>query len=199
MRPPSGAAWYLPEERVLVEPEQMLDEMAALLAGRAAEEIVFGNVSTGALNDLERVTKQARAMVTVYGLNDKIGNITYYDSTGQEYQFQKPYSEKTAELIDEEIKKLVDSQYERVKKLLLEHKDELLKLANRLLEKEVLFKEDLEEILGPRPFKKDEEEIDADKIDKNKKESQVSSGSNGEQEKAGKQEKTDDQNGSAKT
>ncbi len=152
-----GAAWYLPEERVLVEPEQMLDEMAALLAGRAAEEIIFGNVSTGALNDLERVTKQARAMVTVYGLNDKIGNITYYDSSGQEWQFSKPYSEKTAELIDAEIKKLVDSQYERVKKLLLEHKDELIRLAQRLLEKEVLFKEDLEEILGPRPFGQDEE------------------------------------------
>jgi len=152
-----GAAWYLPEERVLVEPEQMLDEMAALLAGRAAEEIIFGNVSTGALNDLERVTKQARAMVTVYGLNDKIGNITYYDSTGQEWQFSKPYSEKTAELIDKEIKRIVDEQYDRVKKLLLEHKDELIKLANRLLEKEVLFKEDLEEILGPRPFQKEEE------------------------------------------
>ncbi|NPA43689.1 MAG: ATP-dependent zinc metalloprotease FtsH [Chlorobi bacterium] len=153
-----GAAWYLPEERVLVEPEQMLDEMAALLAGRAAEEIIFGNVSTGALNDLERVTKQARAMVTVYGLNDKIGHITFYDSTGQEWQFSKPYSEKTAELIDEEIKKLVDLQYDRVKKLLLEHKDELIKLAQRLLEKEVLFKEDLEEILGPRPFGSSEDE-----------------------------------------
>ncbi len=153
-----GAAWYLPEERVLVEPEQMLDEMAALLAGRAAEEIIFGNVSTGALNDLERVTKQARAMVTVYGLNDKIGNITFYDSTGQEWQFTKPYSEKTAELIDSEIKKIVDQQYDRVKKLLIKHKDKLKKLAERLLEKEVIFKEDLEEILGPRPFKKEEAE-----------------------------------------
>ncbi len=163
-----GAAWYLPEERVLVEPEQMLDEMAALLAGRAAEEIIFGNVSTGALNDLERVTKQARAMVTIYGLNDKIGNITYYDSSGQEWQFTKPYSEKTAELIDSEIKKLVAGQYERVKKLLLEHKDELIKLAKRLLEKEVLFKEDLIDILGPRPFKNEHENLKNNSKDSNK-------------------------------
>ncbi len=151
-----GAAWYLPEERVLVEPEQMLDEMAASLAGRAAEEIIFGNVSTGALNDLEKVTKQARAMITIYGLNPKIGNITYYDSSGQEWQFSKPYSEKTAELIDEEIKKLVDEQYERAKKILLKYKDKLIRLAKRLREKEVIFREDLEEILGPRPFEKKE-------------------------------------------
>ncbi len=149
-----GAAWYLPEERVLVEKEHMLDEMAATLAGRAAEEVIFGNISTGALNDLEKVTKQARAMVTVYGLNDKIGNLTYYDSTGQEYGFTKPYSEKTAEIIDEEISKLIESQYQRVKDLLSKNKDKLVKLAQRLLEKEVIFKEDLEEILGKRPFDK---------------------------------------------
>ncbi len=152
-----GAAWYLPEERMLVEPEQMLDEMAAALAGRAAEEIIFGNVSTGALNDLEKVTKQARAMITIYGLNPKIGNITYYDSSGQEWQFSKPYSEKTAELIDEEIKKLVDEQYERAKQILIKYKDKLIQLAKRLREKEVIFREDLEEILGPRPFEKKEE------------------------------------------
>ncbi len=154
-----GAAWYLPEERVLVEPEQMLDEMAAALAGRAAEEIIFGNVSTGALNDLEKVTKQARAMVAIYGLNDKIGNITYYDSSGQEWQFNKPYSEKTAEIIDQEIKKLVDRQYQRALDILRKHKDKLIKLAERLMKKEVIFREDLEEILGPRPHeaKKNEE------------------------------------------
>ncbi len=155
-----GAAWYLPEERLLVEKEQMLDEIAATLAGRAAEEIIFGNISTGALNDLEKVTKQARAMVTVYGLNDKIGNITYYDSTGQEYGFTKPYSEKTAELIDEEISKLVENQYQRVKELLMKNKDKLVKLAEKLLEKEVIFKEDLEEIFGKRPFDKTSEETE---------------------------------------
>jgi cell division protease FtsH len=147
-----GAAWYLPEERVLIEKEHMLDEMAATLAGRAAEEVVFGNISTGALNDLEKVTKQARAMVTVYGLNDRIGNLTYYDSTGQEYGFTKPYSEKTAEIIDEEVSKLIEEQYQRAKDILEKNKDKLIKLAERLLEKEVIFKEDLEEILGKRPF-----------------------------------------------
>ncbi len=157
-----GAAWYQPEERVLVEPEQMLDEMAAALGGRAAEEIIFGNVSTGALNDLEKVTKQARAMVTIYGMNPKIGHITYYDSSGQEWQFSKPYSEKTAELIDEEIKKLVDKQYQRAKEILLKNKDKLIQLAKRLLDKEVLFREDLVEILGPRPFEKEKEDTEQD-------------------------------------
>ncbi len=152
-----GAAWYLPEERVLIEKEHMLDEMAATLAGRAAEEVVFGNISTGALNDLEKVTKQARAMVTVYGLNDKIGNLTYYDSTGQEYGFTKPYSEKTAEIIDEEVSKLIEQQYQRAKDILEKNKDKLIKLAERLLEKEVIFKEDLEEILGKRPYDQEEE------------------------------------------
>jgi len=152
-----GAAWYLPEERVLIEKEHMLDEMAATLAGRAAEEVVFGNISTGALNDLEKVTKQARAMVTVYGLNDKIGNLTYYDSSGQEYAFTKPYSEKTAEIIDDEVSKLIEEQYQRAKDLLQKNKDKLVKLAERLLEKEVIFKEDLEKILGKRPFDKSED------------------------------------------
>ena len=153
-----GAAWYLPEERVLVEKEHMLDEMAATLAGRAAEEVIFGNISTGALNDLEKVTKQARAMVTVYGLNDKIGNLTYYDSSGEAYGFTKPYSEKTAEIIDEEISKMIEKQYERAKKILSDNKEKLIKLAERLLEKEVIFKEDLEEILGKRPFENAEKQ-----------------------------------------
>jgi cell division protease FtsH len=150
-----GAAWYLPEERMLVKPEQMLDEMCAALGGRAAEKVIFNEISTGALNDLEKVTKQARAMVTIYGLNDEIGNLTYYDSSGQnEYGFTKPYSEKTAELIDEEISKLIETQYQRAIALLEKHKDKLTILANMLLEKEVIFKEDLQKIFGDRPFKR---------------------------------------------
>ena len=167
-----GAAWYLPEERVLVEPEQMHDEMAAALGGRAAEQIVFGNVSTGALNDLEKVTKQARAMVAIYGLNEKIGNITFYDSSGQEWQFNKPYSEKTAEIIDEEIKKVVGRQYQRALDILHKYKDKLLKLAERLREKEVLFREDLEEILGPRPFEQKQASEAEQKQDEKNDESQ---------------------------
>ncbi len=151
-----GAAWYLPEERQITRTAQMLDEMCALLGGRAAEEVTFKQISTGALSDLERVTKMAQAMVTVYGLNDKLGNISYYDSSGQrEYAFDKPYSEDTAKTIDEEISKLIESQYTRAKKLLSDNYDKLEKLANKLLEKEVIFKEDLEEIFGKRPFEKD--------------------------------------------
>src|SRR5699024_10472614 len=144
-----GAAWYLPEERSLVRTEQMLDEMCATLAGRAAEQLIFGKISTGALNDLEKVTRQAKAIVTVYGLNDKIGNITYYDSSGQsEYNFTKPYSERTAEKIDEEISNIIETQYQRAIQILEEHKDELTELAEELLEKEVIFKESLERIFG---------------------------------------------------
>ena len=153
-----GAAWYLPEERLIIHPEQMLDEMCAALGGRAAEKVIFNRISTGALSDLEKVTKQARAMVTIYGLNDKIGNITYYDSSGQsEYNFNKPYSEKTAELIDQEISALIESQYQRAVKLLEENKDKLTELANVLLEKEVIFKDNLQKIFGERPFEIPEE------------------------------------------
>lgn len=153
-----GAAWYLPEERLIIHPEQMLDEMCAALGGRAAEKVIFDRISTGALSDLEKVTKQARAMVTIYGLNDKIGNLTYYDSSGQsEYNFSKPYSEKTAELIDKEISALIESQYQRAVKLLEENKDKLTELANVLLEKEVIFKDNLQKIFGDRPFEKPEE------------------------------------------
>ena len=153
-----GAAWYLPEERLIIHPEQMLDEMCAALAGRAAEKVIFDRISTGALSDLEKVTKQARAMVTIYGLNDKIGNLTYYDSSGQsEYNFLKPYSEKTAELIDEEISKLIEEQYQRAVTILEENKDKLTELANVLLEKEVIFKDNLEKIFGERPFEVPEE------------------------------------------
>ncbi len=148
-----GAAWYLPEERQITTWEQMFDEMTATLGGRAAEEVIFGKVSTGALNDLERVTKQAYNMVVYFGLNPKIGNISYYDSTGQqEFSFQKPYSEKTAELIDKEIKNLVEDAYKRAVTLLKENREKLDKLAHRLLEKEVIFSEDLEEIFGKRPW-----------------------------------------------
>ena len=148
-----GAAWYLPEERQITTEEQMFDEICAALGGRSAEEVVFGKISTGALSDLEKITKQAYAMVTIYGLNEKLGNISYYDSSGnQEYQFNKPYSEKTAELIDAEVSKLIESAYERTKMLLRENREKLDKLANRLLEAEVIFKEDLEEIFGKRPF-----------------------------------------------
>ena len=153
-----GAAWYLPEERMIVRTEQMLDEMCATLGGRAAEKIMFNKISTGALSDLEKVTKQARAIVSVYGLNDKIGNITYYDSSGQtDYNFTKPYSEETAKKIDEEISLIIEKQYNRACNILKKNKSKLSELAKRLLEKEVIFKEDLIKILGERPFKKDEE------------------------------------------
>ncbi len=152
-----GAAWYLPEERQLTTKEQMLDEICAALGGRAAEDIVFGTISTGALSDLEKITKQAYAMVAVYGLNDKIGNVSYYDSTGQQdYSFYKPYSEKTAQDIDAEVKKMIDLAYEKTKKLLVENMDKLRQLSAVLLDKEVIFKEDLEIIFGKRPFDKEE-------------------------------------------
>lgn len=155
-----GAAWYLPEERQITTREQMLDEICAALGGRAAEDVVFGKVSTGALSDLERVTKQSYAMVMYYGLNEKVGNISFYDSTGTyESSFQKPFSEKTAEQIDEQVKSIIEESYARAKKLLLENKEQLTRLANQLLEKEVIFKEDLEEIFGKRPFEKAEEGI----------------------------------------
>ena len=150
-----GAAWYLPEERQIVRPEQMLDEMCAALGGRAAEKVIFDKISTGALSDLEKVTKQAKAMVTIYGLNDKVGNITYYDSSGQnEYGFTKPYSEETAITIDKEISSIIENQYHRAIKILEENKDKLTALAEVLLEKEVIFKDNLEEILAREVLKK---------------------------------------------
>ncbi len=156
-----GAAWYLPEERQIVRTEQILDEMCAALGGRAAENVMFDKISTGALSDLEKVTRQARAMVSVYGLNDKLGNITYYDSSGQaEYNFTKPYSEETAQKIDREISEIIEKQYDRAIQLLASSKDKLIQLADRLLEKEVIFKDDLEKILGKRPFKTNEEKIE---------------------------------------
>ena len=152
-----GAAWYLPEERQITTKEQIFDELCAALGGRAAEEIVFGSVSTGALSDLEKITKQAYASVTIFGLNDKIGNISYYDSSGnQDYAFTKPYSEKTAQIIDEEVSKLIESAYTKTKFILSQQRPALDKLAAVLLEKEVIFKEDLEEIFGKRKYPVDE-------------------------------------------
>ncbi len=155
-----GAAWYLPEERLIVRPDQMLDEMCATMGGRAAEKVIFDTISTGALSDLEKVTKQARAMVTIYGLNEKLGNITYYDSSGQsEYSFNKPYSEDTAITIDKEISLLIEGQYKRAIEILQKNKDKLLQLADILIEKEVIFKDDLETIFGKRPYHKDNEDL----------------------------------------
>ena len=153
-----GAAWYLPEERQITTFDQMFDELTSALGGRASEKINFGRISTGALNDLEKVTKQAFNMVVIFGLNDKIGNISYYDSTGQqEYSFQKPYSEKTAQVIDQEVSNLVEKAYKRAVEIIEQNKEKVEKLAKLLLEKEVIFREDLESIFGVRPF--DEQKI----------------------------------------
>jgi len=156
-----GAAWYLPEERSITTTEQISDEMCSALGGRAAEELIFGKISTGALSDLEKVTKQAYAMVSIYGLNKKIGNRSYYDSQGRD-SFTKPYSEETSRIIDEEVSILIETQYQRALALLTEHRDKLTALAEKLLEKEVIFKEDLELIFGKRQWlnesEKEEEE-----------------------------------------
>lgn len=186
-----GAAWYLPEERQITTFEQMFDEMTATLGGRASEEINFNEISTGALNDLERVTKQAYAMITYFGLNKRIGNISYYDSTGQqEYSFTKPYSEKTAQTIDEEVHKLIQSSYNHALKLLKENKDKVDRLAQVLLEKEVIFKENLEEIFGKRTFERDierEKEREKEKQRMREKLKKIKEDiSKAEEEKAGK-------------
>jgi len=155
-----GAAWYLPEERQITTTEQLLDEMCATLGGRAAEEIVFGKISTGALSDLEKVTKQAYAMVTIYGMDAKLGNVSYYDSSGQsDYSFSKPYSEKTAEIIDEEVSALIENAYTRAKDILSQNKDKLTELAHQLVKEEVIFKEDLEKIFGMRLEKNDQASV----------------------------------------
>jgi cell division protease FtsH len=152
-----GAAWYLPEERQITTAEQIEDEMCAALGGRAAEQVIFNKISTGALSDLEKVTRQAHAMVTIFGLNEKIGNITYYDSSGQnDFGFSKPYSERTAEIIDQEVKKIIDKQYQRAIEILTENREKLSKLAELLLEKEVIFRQDLEQIFGRRKWDKDQ-------------------------------------------
>ena len=154
-----GAAWYLPEERQITTTDQILDEMCATLGGRAAEQVIFGKISTGALSDLEKVTKQAYAMVGIYGLNDRIGNLSYYDSSG-ENQFTKPYSDETARTMDEEVSKLVEAAYQRALHILTENREKLEELAQLLLDKEVIFKEDLERILGVRPYVDRQTQID---------------------------------------
>ncbi len=175
-----GAAWYLPEERQISTREQMLDEMCALLGGRAAEEIFTGHVSSGAMNDLERVTKQAYGMIAYMGMGEKLPNLCYYDS--QEYSFQKPYSEHTAQLIDQEVQNMIETQYARAKSLLTEHSEGHAKLSQLLVEREVVFAEDVERIFGPRPWVSrteellDEAKADAKPEDKNAKESGVQSG-----------------------
>lgn len=152
-----GAAWYLPEERVLQTKEAMLDEMCALLGGRAAEELFIGHISTGAMNDLERTTKQAYGMIAYAGMSDKLPNICYYNNT--EYQFQRPYSETTAKIMDDEVLKMINEQYDRAKNILTEHKDGHAQLAQLLVEREVIFAEDVEKIFGPRPWTSRAEEL----------------------------------------
>jgi cell division protease FtsH len=152
-----GAAWYLPEERVMQTKEAMLDEMCSLLGGRAAEELFIGSISTGAMNDLERTTKQAYGMVAYAGMSDKLPNLCYYNQ--QEYSFQKPYSEATAKLLDEEVLKMVNEQYDRAKKILEEHKEGHAKLAQLLVEREVIFADDVENIFGKRPWTSRAEEL----------------------------------------
>ena len=157
-----GAAWYLPQERQITTKDQMLDQMCSLLGGRAAEELVFGEISTGAQNDLERATKQAYAMVSIFGMSEKVGMLSYYDSTGRsDFSFTKPYSEKTAELIDEEAQAMIAAAYERAKRILAEHREEHRQVAELLIEKEVIFSDDLERILGKRPWSDEEEQQEA--------------------------------------
>ncbi len=171
-----GAAWYLPEERQLTTTEQILDEMCSTLAGRAAEEIEFGKISTGALNDLEKVTKQAYAMVTYYGMSDKMGNISYFDSSGQnEYGFTKPYSEERAKIIDQEVSKIINEQYQRAKDILIENREKHAALATLLLEREVIFSEDLEKIFGERKVSKHVVQLDESNGNLKNKEAETSS------------------------
>ena len=154
-----GAAWYLPEERQITTREQLQDEMCATLGGRAAEELVLGKISTGASNDLERVTKQAYAMVVYFGMSDKLPNLNYYDSTGQDWGFTKPYSEETAKLIDTEVQKIINEQYDRAKRILSENKEGHSKLAQVLLDREVIYSEDVEHIFGKRTWISRSQEI----------------------------------------
>jgi cell division protease FtsH len=154
-----GAAWYLPEERQITTKEQMLDEMCALLGGRAAEEVFVGHISSGAMNDLERVTKQAYAMISFMGMSDQLPNLSYYDSTGQSYGFTKPYSDETALMMDKEVKELINTQYERAKNLLRKHTEGHGKLAEILLDREVIYSDDLRAIFGERQWVSRSEEI----------------------------------------
>jgi cell division protease FtsH len=149
-----GYAQYLPKEQFLITTEQMLDDMCMTLGGRAAEQLVFGKISTGALSDLERITKLAYSMVTMYGMNEKIGNVSFYDSKQSEYAFNKPYSESTATVIDQEVRRIIDKAYDRTLSLLTEKREALEKIAKALLDKEIIFQSDLVELIGARPFAK---------------------------------------------
>lgn len=190
-----GAAWYLPEERQIVRTEQILDEMCATMGGRAAEKVIFNKISTGALSDLEKVTKQAKAMVTVYGLSEKIGNLTYYDSSEQsDYNFTKPYSDKTSELIDEEISRIIEEQYLRAIDILEKHKDQLTQLADLLLEKEVIFKDDLVKIFGERPFVKPEMIDNTERQKKKSDDREADQKASEEKAKQESEDKADDDN-----
>ena len=152
-----GAAWYLPEERVLQTKEAMLDEMCSLLGGRAAEELFVGHISTGAMNDLERTTKQAYGMIAYAGMSEKLPNVCYYNNA--EYQFQRPYSETTAKIMDDEVLRMINEQYERAKRILTEHKEGHAQLAQLLIDREVIFAEDVEKIFGKRPWTSRAEEL----------------------------------------
>ncbi len=204
-----GYAQYLPKEQYLYTTEQMIDQMCMALGGRAAEDVIFGQISTGAQNDLERITKMAYSMVTIYGMNDKIGNISYYDSQQNDYNFSKPYSEATAETIDQEVRKIITTAYERTKKLLREKNEELEALAKELLDKEILFQADLERLIGKRPFSKptnyqaytqDEEEGEKDKKGKREKKNKQPAPSDKHTDKAEEtHEKTSPSNGKEET
>lgn len=182
-----GAAWYLPEERSITTTEQILDEMCSALGGRAAEQLIFGKISTGALSDLEKVTKQAYAMVSIYGLNEKIGNISYFDSRGQD-MFTKPYSDDRARVIDEEVSKMIEVQYDRALKLLTDNKEKLSELAEKLLSSEVIFKEDLEAIFGKRVWDKTEDNTDDSKEGKTDKKTEESDSKKEETDSNSKEE-----------
>jgi len=182
-----GAAWYLPEERSITTTEQILDEMCSALGGRAAEQLIFGKISTGALSDLEKVTKQAYAMVSIYGLNEKIGNISYFDSRGQD-MFTKPYSDDRARVIDEEVSKMIEVQYDRALKLLTDNKEKLSELAEKLLSSEVIFKEDLEDIFGKRVWDKTEDNSDDSQEGKTDKKSEESDSKTEETDSNSKEE-----------
>ena len=185
-----GAAWYLPEERQITTKEQMLDEMCATLGGRAAEDLFLGRISTGAMNDLERVTKQAFGMIAYLGMSEKLPNLCYYNN--EEYSFNRPYSEKTAELIDEEVKNMVNEQYERAKKILSDHKDGHQRLSQLLIDREVIFAEDVEEIFGKRPWASRSEEISANKISEDLKKAEEAAAK--EAAKSDKEVKAEEEN-----
>ena len=167
-----GAAWYLPEERQITTYEQLFDEMVSLMAGRASEEVVFGRVSTGALNDMERATKMAQSLVVFYGMSPEIGNVSFFDSSGRtDYGFTKPFSEKTAEVIDREVRRIVEEAYAKAKELILSHRSQLDELAGQLFDKEVLFREDLERIYGPRPWESRADQLEGEKVNAGQTES----------------------------